>query len=119
MNNNILIMLGALFLPIYLTVAFIAWRNIKFSTPFKLLFSISAVPLFIVAMVLNIWLVSSYTPGLLRALEWSKNLDYRLFEAFFTFLVAVPIPVVIIWCWYRLIQSLDRTLKIRLSPTGQ
>ena len=99
------LIVSVFFLTLYVVVTMIFWRNVKLSQPWKGIFSFTLFPLFLVAMVFNVWLTDHYVPG------WNfKGGNGALLGRF-------PIAALICMAWYGLLRGLDTlTNRVRNPP---
>jgi hypothetical protein len=98
-----LLVLGILFLALYITVTWIFWRNVPLTGFCKALFCLTIFPLFLVLMVVNVLLTDRYAP-LLVDLFGAADGDP---EALIAFLISTPLPVALSFVWYKLISWFD------------
>ncbi|HBA66356.1 MAG TPA: hypothetical protein DCZ48_09340 [Methylococcaceae bacterium] len=98
-------------LVLYLPTVLILWRNVRFSQPWKAIYSISAFPIFVVGMILNIWLADIYTP--LFSTLFDEAREKGQVENIVSFVLSVPIAVLTIAVWYQLLGALDYVTTIK------
>ena len=103
-----LLVLGILFLALYITVTRIFWRNVPLTGFCKALFCLTIFPLFLVLMVLSVWWADWYAPFLLDLFRATDGGD---FEAHIAFLISCPLPVALGFVWYKLISWFDTRKK--------
>ena len=85
-----LLVLGILFLALYITVTWIFWRNVPLTGFSKALFCLTIFPVFLVLMILSVWWTDWYAPFLLDLFSAAEGGD---FEAHIAFLISTPLPV--------------------------
>jgi hypothetical protein len=95
--------MGVLFIPLYIPVTWIFWRNVSLSGIWKPLFCLTILPVFLVLMVFNIWLTYRYAPWLFDHLDSSEG---RL-QALIAFVISCPVAVGLSFVWYKLISWFD------------
>jgi hypothetical protein len=99
--------LAAFALLIYVTVVIIFWRNAKLSQPWKAIFSLTICPVFIVAMVFNIWVTNEYAGWLLGKLASATASGDDRSRNMAAFMASSPIALLICCIWYGLMRALD------------
>ena len=86
------------FAIVYTPVAFILFRNVALSGAKRMLFCLSAGPLFVVFMLVNLWLVSRLEPSLLELARASSLA---------AFVISVPLALLTTYLWYRALRAFD------------
>lgn len=107
MNATLALVFAGFLLLIYAPIVVFFWRNVNLSQPWKATFSLSIFPLFVVAMIFNIWFTNEYASWLHDYLASAKARGSRIEESIATFMVSAPIPLLICLVWYRSIRALD------------
>lgn len=116
--NSSAIVLSSLAIAIYLAIVIIAWRNARLSAPWKQIFALSALPVFILGMVANVWLSANYAPWLFEILGWAKEAGGLGAESRVGFVIAVPLALLTTMLWYLFLRSLDRATKTQELKFG-
>jgi hypothetical protein len=96
---------------IYSTVVVIFWRNVKLSQPWKAIFSLTICPMFLAAMVLNIWLTNKYAGWLLDELASATARGANESKNIAAFMASCPIAFAICLVWYGVMRALDALTK--------
>jgi len=108
-EHKILYGLGlAFFLIIYAPPTVIAYRNTKFWLPLRILFSLSAVPLFIALMAINYWIVAKYAPGLIDF--WQSIPEKRQATkpaSIIAVLITCPVSVAGCYVWHQFLRFIN------------
>lgn len=108
-EQKILYGLGlAFFLIIYAPPSVIAYRNTKLGLPLRILFSISAVPLFIALMAVNYWMVAKYVPVLIDF--WQSIPEKRQTTkpaSIIAVLIICPVSVAGCYVWFQILKFID------------
>ena len=111
-------MLVGIALAIYISVTVIFWRNVKLAQPWKAIFSFTICPLFVYAMVFNLWFTNHYAGWLLDLLASAKSRGGG--GGIVAFMVSTPIAAAICIVWYGLMRALDAlTGRSRASKAGR
>ena len=106
MNPTIAALLAGFVLVIYVPATVVFWRNVRLSQPWKAIFSLTICPVFIVAMVFNIWFTSEYAGWWLDYLA-SANARGGKGSSIAALMVSTPLAFVICLIWYGLMRALD------------
>jgi len=104
-----IIVLGILFLALYITVTWIFWRNVPLTGFSKGLFCLTIFPLSLVLMILSVWWADWYAPFLVGLFSAAEGGD---FEAHIAFLISTPLPVALGFVWYKLVKWLAERDRI-------
>jgi len=96
---------------IYIAIVIIFWRNLTLSQPWKAIFSLSVLPVFLIAMVVNVWLTDTYAPWLFDALRLAAETGDEGSEVTIGFVITTPIALAISLVWYLLIRAADGLAK--------
>ena len=97
-------------------VVFILWKSVKLSQPWKAIFCLSVLPLFLVGMGINYWVVDTYAPGIMEAVKKADEADrdsLRRRRPPYGLLVMIPIPLLASFVWFYLIRAADRATRSR------
>lgn len=105
MEYVVLITLG---LAMYLVVAYLCWRNVSLSMPYRAVFALSVFPLFALSMVFNIWVVDQKAPFMFEVLDSAKRIGKPDIEAAVGFAIATPLAVLISAFWYFVLAKVER-----------
>lgn len=99
---------GILLFIFYVPPTWIIFRNTRFITPLRIIFSISIVPLFFILMVKNYWFVSDHIPDLVD--QFNAVPDSMKSGRSATILAALltcPLPVLGGYCWFKLLSFVN------------
>ncbi len=104
-------------LCVYAIGTLVFWRNIAFTGPRKVVFCLTILPLFFVALILDVWLVDTFAPHLLTLLADAQASDARLAQAgihqpdtapVVGLVISTPIALIISYCWFVLWRGRER-----------
>ncbi len=112
----VLLVIAVFFIPLYIPVTWIFWRNVSLSGFWKALFCLTIFPLFFVLMVFNFFLTDLYAPWLFDLFRATQGRFFRL-EALIAFVISCPVAVGLSLVWYKLISWFDT--GTRKSGMGQ
>ncbi len=115
MNTGVELFSLGVAVAMYIPIVLIFWRNLPLSKPWKALFSLSVLPVFFIAMVVNVWLTDAYAPSLLDALHEAEETGNWDSEVAIGFVVTTPIALAMTFLWYLLIRAADRLTKEDVS----
>lgn len=102
------IIVGILLFIFYVPPTWIIFRNTRFITPLRIIFSISIVPLFFVLMIKNYWVVSDHFPKLVDQFNSVPDAAKSGRPAtILAFLLTCPLPVLGCYFWYKLISLIN------------
>ncbi|MDB5334602.1 MAG: hypothetical protein JWN70_221 [Planctomycetaceae bacterium] len=108
-------MLGVLLLA-YAPTVLIACRLVKFSFITKVLYGLTAAPIFLILLIVNIALIEIYCPWISQAVRQARPIQGR-FRTSPLICSYCIIPLVGSWLWYRFFGWIDRISRWPDSPT--
>ncbi len=112
------IFLGVIGIVIYAPIVVICWCNIGFSQPWKAAFSLSVLPVIVVATLLTVSLADAYAPWLLSILHWAKEGDTAEREKLISYLF-LPLAGFVAVAWYLFFTALDKASKFLASKVSK
>ena len=104
-----ILVLGILFLALYITVTWIFWRNVPLTGFSKVLYCLTVSPLCIALLVVNVIWVERYAPFLVDLFSAAEGGDG---EALIAVLISFPLPVAFSFVWYKLVKWLAERDRI-------
>lgn len=118
-----ILFLATIYLVLYGIVTRIVLRNVRLRRGYRLLFSLTAMPVFTAAMIFNIWLSQCCLPWLFAWLElepepsagtaWTLLLYAQgdELEAIAAFLISTPVALALTFGWYLIVRALERATR--------
>lgn len=102
----------------YLAGTAVFWKNIPLTGGRRTFFSLSIIPVFLLAMFFNIWLTEHLFPSLMNAFADERQQNAAMLaegirvkrssEGLLAFVVSAPIALIISYLWYTLFRSMER-----------
>jgi len=105
----------------FIFITMLTWRYTEFSQPWKGIFSLTILPVFIIGMVASLWFIDTVAPYMFESQHElyteSQNRPDSFFEsraarrtrnaplALTTFIISTPIAFGLSYGWYRLMRS--------------
>jgi hypothetical protein len=99
----------ALFIMAYIPVTIIVTKNVNILGGYKYLFSLTALPVFLIGMTFNFWVFDKYFHEAFQYLirdnpecNWGRGCRAK------TMVVAVPVGLLLAFIWYKTLFHLSR-----------
>jgi hypothetical protein len=105
------IIIGSLLLLFFVPPTWIAFKNTKFRTSLRFLFSFTVVPLFMVLMTINYFYIADHFPSLVDLFNSiPEGRKSGKSASMLAFLLTCPVAVLGCYLWYKLLEIINRKI---------